>query len=106
MQPTFSYLDQLSGGNPEFKKRIIKIILNELPKDFDLYHYATELKNYHWAAEIVHRINQKIAFLQMAESLKLADKHESLLREGKTTYLNEFNEIVNKILNFLENSQE
>lgn len=86
--------------------RIIKIILNELPKDFDLYHYALSLNNYFWAAEIVHRIKQKISFLQMNESLKLADKHEIELREGNTTYVEEFNEIVNKILKFLENSPE
>lgn len=104
MEPTFSYLDHLSDGNREFKIRIIKIILNELPKDMDLYQYALKINNLYWAAEIVHRIKQRIAFFQMNESLKIADKHETQLREGKTTYIKEFNEIINKILKFLENS--
>lgn len=106
MEPKFSYLDQLSGSNPEFKARIIKIILNDLPKDFDLYCYALELKHHHWAAEVVHRIKQKISFLQMTESLRLADEHELQLRQSDTSLIKEFNAIVNKILNFLENSHE
>jgi hypothetical protein len=106
MDPTFSYLDQLSGGNREFKIKIIKIILDELPKDFDLYHYALQIKNYQWAAELVHRIKQRILFFQMNESLKLADQHEILLRQGNPIYIQEFNETINKILKFLENSHE
>ena len=106
LNPTFSYLDELSGNNRQFKLKIIQMILEDLPKDQDLYHYALSLKNYHWAADIVHRIKQRILFFQMTESLKLADKHENLLREGKATYHTEFNEIVNKILKFLENSHE
>ena len=106
MEPTFSYLDKLSGSNREFKLRIIKLILTELPKDFDLYQYALSLNNQHWAAEIVHRIKQKISFFQMTEALKLADLHEMNLREGKMEYVNEFSGIVNKILTFLENSRE
>lgn len=75
MEPTFGYLDELSDNNVEFKMKIITIILNELPKDFNLYHYALDLKNYHWAAEITHRMKQKIAFLQMSDSLKLSLIH-------------------------------
>lgn len=104
MEPTFSYLDELSGDNQAFKLKIIQIILEDLPKDFDSYTYALGIQNHHRAAEFVHRITQKIAFLQMTESIKLADEHEMQLRQGDTTYIKEFNEIVDKILTFLENS--
>ncbi|MBN7813075.1 hypothetical protein J0A68_19125 [Algoriphagus sp. H41] len=106
MEPTFSYLDNLSGENREFKMRIIKIILTELPKELELYHFALSLKNHFWASEIVHRINQKISFLQMNEAVNLVDIHEVQLRAGSTTYVDAFNEIVNTILEFLENSQK
>ena len=86
--------------------KIIRIILDELPKDFDLYQYALQIKNYNWAAEIVHRIKQRILFFQMTESLKLADQHEILLREGNPIYILEFNETINKLLKFLENIHE
>lgn len=101
MKPSFGYLDKLSGGNEEFKKRIINIILSELPIEYSTYQNALESKNYYWASEIVHRIKQKVTFLEMNESAKIVDQYENDLRDGKLIYLQEFDEIIHKILNFL-----
>jgi HPt (histidine-containing phosphotransfer) domain-containing protein len=105
MEPTFSYLDELSGDNKAFKQRIIQIIIEDLPQDFAAYAYALENQNHHRAAELVHRITQKIAFLQMNDSIKLADEHEMQLRQGNTIYMKDFSDIIDKILKFLENSE-
>ncbi|MDX5338275.1 MAG: hypothetical protein LPK25_04555 [Cyclobacteriaceae bacterium] len=106
MKPSFGYLDKLSGGNEKFKERIISILLKELPTEYKSYQNALESKNYYWASEIVHRIKQKITFLEMKESFKIADQHENYLREGKLIYLQEFDEIIHKILNFLSRTPE
>ncbi len=101
MDPSMTYLDELSGGNEEFKKKIVKIILAELPEEYTLYKHAIAGGNYFWASEIVHRIIQKIAFFQLEESYKKVEKHEKYLREGNLKYHPYFNEVVAKILNFL-----
>ena len=106
MKPSFGYLDKLSGGNEKFKERIINIILSELPDEFEAYKNALNSKNYYWAAEIVHRIKQKITFLEMKESFKIVDQHENKLREGELIFLQEFEEIIHKILTFLSRTHE
>ncbi len=99
--PSLKYLQILSKGNKQFKSKIINLILEELPEEFDLYKTALESKNYFWASEIVHKIKHKIAFLQMEESYDISEKHELALREGKLKYQGEFLEIITKILKFL-----
>lgn len=106
MKPSFGYLDKLSGGNEKFKEKIITILLEELPTEYTSYKNALESQNYYWASEIVHRIKQKITFLEMNESFKIADRHENSLREGKLIYLQEFEDIIDKILNFLSRTHE
>lgn len=99
--PSLNYLKHLSNGNEKFEGRIIQILVNELPEELENYKNAVKLENYYWAAEIVHKINHKIAFFHMKESYSLTCEHESSLREGKLTHQEEFLEIVIKILKFL-----
>lgn len=101
--PSLNYLQNLAKGNDQFKSKIIQLLINELPEEYQLYSHALDSKNYFWASEIVHKIKHKIAFFQMEESYSLTEKHEQALREGKLNYQVEFIEIITKILNFLPN---
>lgn len=106
MNPSFGYLDNLSGGNEKFKEKIIQILISELAKEHDLLKLAIQGKNYYWATEIVHRIKQKVSFLEMKESYKIVDQFENEIREGKLNNLQKFEEIIQKILNFLARPHE
>ena len=62
---------------------------------------AIRTKNFYWAADIVNKIKQKVAFFQMHASVSISEEHESSLRSGKLKYQSDFQEIVTKILKFL-----
>ncbi|WP_051287390.1 hypothetical protein [Algoriphagus mannitolivorans] len=106
MTPSFGYLDSLSGGNDKFKEKIIKILISELPKEHDLLKLAIQSDNFFWAAEIVHRIKQKVSFLAMEDAYKVVDQFENEIREGELKNLQKFEEIIHKILNFLARTHE
>lgn len=99
--PSLEYLQKLSKGNEQFKIKIIQLLIDELPEEFEKYKQALNSKNYYWASEIVHKIKHKIAFFQMENSYQITLNHENSLKEGKLKYQVEFIEIITKILNFL-----
>ena len=101
--PSLNYLQNLANGNDQFKSKIIQLLIDELPEEFERYNQAMDSKNYFWASEIVHKIKHKIAFFQMEKSYRITEDHENSLREGKLKYQVEFIEIITKILNFLPN---
>ncbi|MBN7816327.1 hypothetical protein [Algoriphagus pacificus] len=101
--PSLNYLQNLANGNDQFKSKIIQLLIDELPQEFERYNQAMDSKNYFWASEIVHKIKHKIAFFQMEKSYRITEDHENSLREGKLKYQVEFIEIITKILNFLPN---
>ena len=100
-RPSLKYLKTLSNGNEKFEVKILRILITELPEELDNYKKALKAENYFWAAEIVHKINHKIAFFQMEQGFVLANQHELDLRDGKLNNQEEFLEIVTKILKFL-----
>lgn len=99
--PSLKYLKELSNGNRNFELRIFKLLLEELPVEYTVYQTAISKKNYYWASESVHKIKHKIAFFQMRESLRLAEKHEVALMSGNLKYQSEFQEIISNILKFI-----
>ena len=99
--PSLNYLHNLANGNDQFKSKIIQLLIDELPEEFEIYKQALNSKNYYWASEIVHKIKHKIAFFQMEEAYGITEEHEQALREGKLKYQGEFLDIISKILNFL-----
>ncbi len=100
-KPSLTYLKELSNGNSTFEMKIFKILIEELPEEYNAYQNAIRTKNFYWAADIVHKIKQKVAFFQMHASVSISEEHESSLRSGKLKYQSDFQEIVTKILKFL-----
>ncbi len=104
--PSLRYLKELSNGNKNFELKIFKLLLDELPTEYSTYQNAIRIENYFWAAEIVHKIKNKIAFFQMREALSLAEKHEVALLTGNLKYELDFQEIIKEILKFLPEHYE
>lgn len=104
--PSLHYLKELSCGNKLFEKKILKLLIEELPMEYNTYQQAIDSNNYFWASETVHRIKHKIAFFQMQNALNVTEKHEFALRSGKLNFQEEFQDIVTKILKFLPERPE
>lgn len=104
--PSLMYLKELSNGNRNFELKIFKLLLEELPNEYNSYQTALSTQNFYWASEIVHKIKHKIAFFQMREALRLAEKHEVALLSGNLNYQLDFQEIISNILKFLPETDE
>ncbi|SMP36148.1 hypothetical protein SAMN06265367_11238 [Algoriphagus winogradskyi] len=104
--PSLTYLKDLSKGNKNFEMKIFKILLDELPAEYETYQHAIKTQNYYWAADIVHKIKHKVAFFQMKEALSITEKHETALIAGNTNYQLEFQEVLSNILTFLPEQYE
>lgn len=104
--PSLDYLKELSCGNKLFEKKILNLLMEELPLEFDAYQQAIQAKNLFLASETVHKIKHKIAFFQMKHALNVTEEHEIALRSGKLNFQVEFQDIVTKILKFLPERPE
>lgn len=102
--PNLSYIESLSGGDKAFEQQLLDVIKNEFPEEKKTYLDSIEEKNYKKAAENVHKLKHKISILGLEKSYQTANMHENLLREDKTSMLNEFHEILKMITNYLETS--
>jgi HPt (histidine-containing phosphotransfer) domain-containing protein len=99
--PNLTYIDKLSNGDENFKKRLIDVIKFEFPAEKNIYHDNLKLKNYKIAAENVHKLKHKISILSFKKGYELATEHESNLVEGNNKFEQEFEKVLEKITAFL-----
>ena len=101
--PNFKYIDKISGGDPDFKKRLVRIIQEEFPQEVAEYYTYIESLKYQEASELVHKIKHKFSILGLEESYKLAVKYEKELRSQNDKLSLIFDEKLNIVTSFLEN---
>lgn len=78
-KPNLEYITQLADGDTEFEKQFISILQEEFPKEKSVYVKAIEEKDWHEAAQIVHKLKHKFNILSMHEGYKLAVAFEEEL---------------------------
>ena len=99
--PNLSYIDQLSGGDLEFKNKIIEIIKNEFPLEKDEYYNNVQNKNLEKVAENVHKLKHKISILGLEKSYALAETYEEEIRNNDLSRQNDFDNILANITDYL-----
>ena len=99
--PNLTYIDKLSNGDENFKKRLIDVIKFEFPEEQKAYQENIKQKNYQIAAGCVHKIKHKISILSFEKGYKLALKHENSLKENNNNFEQEFEKVLNTITSFL-----
>lgn len=99
--PNLSYINNLSGGDLEFEKKIIEIIQKEFPEEVKIYETFVSENNFKDTAEIVHKIKHKISILGLEKSYEIAVEFEkNLLNESKVLQ-EEFETILTSMTNFI-----
>lgn len=99
--PDMDYLNNLSGGDPEFITQIIGIVIDELPGEVLSYTdmiTASEMKN---ASALVHKIKHKLSIFGFKESYRFAVRHEELLRVGDASLHDEFMQILDRLQDYI-----
>lgn len=93
-QANSEYIDQLSGDNTEFRKKIIEILKRELPEEVGTYRNQIQNKNYLMAADCVHKLKHKISILGLKKSYYIAEQFEDNLKENSTQLQSDFDAII------------
>lgn len=101
-QPNLSYIDSLSGGDKDFKQKLIDIIKKEYPEENNIYLTNIKKGNYKQAASNVHKLKHKISILGLEKSYDIAANYEANLLEDNTDLKQEFEAILNVITNYLQ----
>lgn len=101
-QPNLSYINSLSGGDKDFKQKLIDIIKKEYPEEKDIYLTNIKKGNYKQAASNVHKLKHKISILGLEKSYDIAANYEANLLEHNTDLKQEFEAILNVITNYLQ----
>jgi HPt (histidine-containing phosphotransfer) domain-containing protein len=101
--PNLNYIKSLSQGEESFEDKIIGIIKLEFQDELNTYNNNIAKKNYKRAAENVHKLKHKIGIFGMEEEYYLAEKFENNLSENNPSLKDEFQIIIQIILNYLTN---
>ncbi|WP_369049429.1 Hpt domain-containing protein [Tenacibaculum sp. UWU-22] len=101
-QPNLLYIEQLSGGDVDFQKKILSIIKEEFPIEKQAYLKSIELEDFETAALHVHKLKHKISIFGLEKSYRLANEYENNLKENKSILKKEFHTILSTITEFLK----
>ncbi len=103
-KPNLSYIRQLSGGSAEFQERLLNVARRELPEEIEVFKQSIQDSNYTEASSNVHKLKHKISILGLEETYYFAEEYEDELREGKNKRQAEFEEILQVMLDFVQQS--
>lgn len=100
-QPNLNYIDELSGGDLEFKNKIIRVIKKELPEEIEVYVEELKNENYLLAAQSVHKLKHKISILGLEKSYYIAEEFEKNLKNNSTKLDTDFKNILKSMQKYV-----
>ncbi len=100
-QPNCSYIDEISGGDLEFRDKLISIMKLEWPLEVSEYRGNIEDSAFAKAAQNVHKIKHKLGMAGLVEDYALAVEFEKELKEGNIQRAEEFEAVLNKVSHFI-----
>ncbi|MGO4818595.1 Hpt domain-containing protein [Flavobacterium sp. W22_SRS_FP1] len=100
-QPNLNYINELSGDNLEFKKKIISILKKELSDEIGVYVEQLKNANYFLASQSVHKLKHKISILSLEKSYYIAEEYENNLKNNTTKLDLDFQNILKNMQEFV-----
>lgn len=100
-EANLNYINELSGDNVEFKKKIITIVKQELPEEIKVYEFYKTGGNFLQMAQSVHKLKHKISILGLEKSYYIAEKYEQNLKNNSTETQSDFEIILIKMQDFV-----
>lgn len=101
-QPNLNYINALAGEDLAFKSKLLAIIKTELPKEINVYKQFILSEQFFEAAEVVHKLKNKISMLGLEKAYKLAQDYEEALRKNELGLKEEFQSITHNMLAFIK----
>lgn len=100
-QANSDYIDQLSGDNTEFRKKLIGILQRELPEEVQNYYSHIQDYNYALAAASVHKLKHKVSILGLNKSYYIAEQFEDNLKNNSSELKSDFDAIIKIMQDFV-----
>lgn len=101
-EPNLLYIDQLSGGDVEFKEKLMSVFKMEFPVEVSTYEENIENKAFEKAADNVHKLKHKFGILGLEKGYQLAIDYEENLKTGSLKLQEEFENILRKIKQYID----
>jgi HPt (histidine-containing phosphotransfer) domain-containing protein len=101
-KPNFTYINNLSGGDADFRLKLLAVIKEEFPQERLEFESNMAIPNFMAAAQNVHKLKHKFSILGLEQSYHLADVLEEDLKHSKHDGLKSFIQILDEISAFLE----
>ncbi len=100
-EPNFTYIEELSGGDAQFKEKLLSIVKIEFPVEVSVYEENINNAAFIKAAENVHKLKHKFGILGLEKGYQVAIDYEENLKIGSTQLQGEFEDILKKISLFI-----
>jgi HPt (histidine-containing phosphotransfer) domain-containing protein len=100
-QPSLQYVQQLSGGDKAFEKKLLAVVIHEFPDEKIIYEGNMEKHAFAKAAENVHKLKHKFGILSLEKSYQVAIDYEEQLLKGEMGLRKDFEDILQRIQEFL-----
>ncbi len=101
LQPNLNYINELSGDDELFKKKLISIFKKEFPEEKTVFLQNYTTQKWKDAAENVHKLKHKIGMLGLEEGYQVAIDFENELLAHKNTLFPKFMLILDDIEDFI-----
>ena len=101
-QPNLNYFNQIANEDAAILETLISILKSELPQQLENYYQSYYSINYLECAEAVHKLKHKIGLLGLDKNYELAHQFEQNLRENSFEGKKEFDDVINKMTNFIK----
>lgn len=89
MKTDLTYLESMSGGNPEVIKEMIELFKEQIPEYKEEMRKSLDTKNWKALSEIAHKSKSSLNIFGMADLAKKMQTLEHLAKEGKDPELYE-----------------
>lgn len=103
--PNLKYLENLSAGNEVMMQRLWNVVKEEFPIEKKAYENAMKQAAFKEAAELVHKIKNKIGILGLNTSYTTAKAYEEGLKIGDFTNQKDFEQALLVLTDFIKKTE-
>jgi len=100
--PNLNYIKELSGGDKQFEKKVLTILIEEFPMELDRFVDNYKKMDYKKSAEDVHKLKHKISILGLVNGYHVAVAFENELKLESNSLYGSFMEVMDQIKLFLK----
>ena len=101
-QPNLNYIKNLADGDVDFENNMLAILKSDFITEKLAFNNSFSSNDYTEAANVVHKMKQKLSILGLEEDFETATIFEKNLKENDISLYEKFSKILDKIHVYLK----